>query len=193
MIRKAGGDDLRVVLAIYETAREYMKEHGNPTQWGDDYPAVEMLEADIARGELFVFERDGMIHGAFAFIIGDDPTYRVIEDGAWQNDRPYGAIHRVAGDGKVKGMFHHCANFCKAAISDLKIDTHQDNETMQRAVIKEGFIPCGRIYAEDGTPRIAYQFTGGQAMRRGDVKDETCGGDEPGRVMGAVPDHPGET
>lgn len=159
MIRRAARDDLETVLAIYKTAREYMKVNGNPTQWGDDYPAVEMLEADIRREELFVYESDGVIHGVFAFIIGDDPTYRVIEDGAWKNDRPYGAIHRVAGDGTVKGIFHHCTEFCKAGISDLKIDTHQDNVTMQRAVIKEGFEPCGRIYAEDGTPRIAYQFT----------------------------------
>ena len=36
------------------------------------------------------------------FIIGADPTYEVIEDGAWPDNSPYGTIHRIAGDGQVK-------------------------------------------------------------------------------------------
>ena len=35
---------------------------------------------------------EGTPCGVFAFIIGDDPTYQVIEDGGWLNDNPYGAI-----------------------------------------------------------------------------------------------------
>ena len=32
-------------------------------------------------------------------------SYQVIEDGAWLNDTlPYGTIHRIAGDGSVKGL-----------------------------------------------------------------------------------------
>ncbi len=41
---------------------------------------------------------------SFAFILGEDPTYQQI-DGAWLNDQPYGTIHRIAGNGKIKGTF----------------------------------------------------------------------------------------
>ena len=105
MIRLAQREDLSAILAVYEAARRYMRENGNPTQWGESYPERAMLEEDIRRRQLYVDEQEGAIHGAFAFILGEDPTYAYIEDGAWLNDAPYGTIHRVAGDGAVKGTF----------------------------------------------------------------------------------------
>ena len=41
-IRKATMNDLPDILAIYAYAREYMKEHGNPDQWKDNYPPLEL-------------------------------------------------------------------------------------------------------------------------------------------------------
>ncbi len=38
---------------------------------------------------------------------------RVIEDGAWPDNSPYGTIHRIAGDGQVKGLLQLCVAFCK--------------------------------------------------------------------------------
>lgn len=32
--------------------------------------------------------------------LGEDESYRVIEDGAWHLDQPYGTIHRLASNGK---------------------------------------------------------------------------------------------
>lgn len=46
--------------------------------------------------QLYVIEEDGQIHGVFAFILGADPTYAVIEDGAWRSDEAYGTIHHIA-------------------------------------------------------------------------------------------------
>lgn len=158
MIRLAKTEDLPVIMKIYETARTYMKENGNPAQWGDEYPAKEMLENDIRREELYVYCEDQVIHGVFAFIIGEDPTYLNIEDGSWLNDQPYGTIHRIAGDGIVKGVFKKCIDYCKKQIDNLRIDTHHDNHTMQHLISKNDFQKCGIIYVEDGSPRLAYQF-----------------------------------
>ena len=97
------------------------------------------------------------IHGVFVFIIGADPTYEVIEDGAWPDNSPYGTIHRIAGDGQVKGLLQLCVAFCKTQIKILRIDTHHDNRIMQRAIEKNGFQRCGIIYTANGSPRIAYQ------------------------------------
>ena len=154
-IRKAAPDDMSRILQIYALARTYMAEHGNPHQWGSVHPREELLWEDIRRGELYVVQSEKEIHGVFAFILGDDPTYSRIYDGAWHSDAPYGTIHRIAGDGSG-GILHECVGYCSGVIGHLRIDTHHDNLVMQRAVRKEGFRECGIIYISDGTPRIAY-------------------------------------
>lgn len=42
--------------------------------------------------------------GTFCFIVGEDPTYAVIDNGKWLNDAPYGVIHRMASNGKRKEL-----------------------------------------------------------------------------------------
>ena len=92
----------------------------------------------------------------FAFIIGDDPTYRVIE-GSWLNDRPYGVIHRIGSNGKAKGIIPFVMEYAFSRIDNIKIDTHKDNRIMQHVLEKNGFKYCGVITIEDGTKRVAYQ------------------------------------
>lgn len=158
-IRTALPDDLPSILRVYEIAREYMRQSGNPDQWGTDKPRKELLVEDIRKGELFVGEDEkGEIRFVFAFILGADPTYSYIEDGAWLSDAPYGTIHRIASDGTVSGVVKTAVEFCKKTISNIRIDTHEKNTTMQHVVEKLGFQKCGIIYIDDGTPRIAYQL-----------------------------------
>lgn len=156
-IRHAAEKDLPRILEIYAFARTFMAKTGNPTQWGTSHPEKEILLDDIEKEHLFVIEDEDVIHGAFAFIIGEDSTYRVIDDGAWLSDDTYGTIHRTASDGQTKGILGECIAFCAAKISNLRIDTHPANEIMQHLIEKHGFQKCGVIYAYDGTPRIAYQ------------------------------------
>lgn len=158
MIRHARINDMPAILDIYRMAREFMAAHGNTVQWQNNHPSREVLENDMEKGQLYVYENNGQIHGVFAFIPGDDPTYRVIENGAWIDDSPYAAIHRVASDGTEKGVFTKVANYCKGQISHLRIDTHELNLPMQGAVEKNGFQRCGTIYIADGSPRIAYEY-----------------------------------
>jgi RimJ/RimL family protein N-acetyltransferase len=159
MIRPAKYEDLDTIMDIYAIARKYMADNGNATQWPDSYPDRELLIKDIQSEQLFVYMENNKIHGTFAFIIGPEATYSYIENGAWKNENPYGTIHRVAGDGVVTGVFSQCLDFCKQRISNLRIDTHSDNYTMQHLIEKNGFEKCGVIYVRDGTPRIAYQYT----------------------------------
>lgn len=161
MIRTAERSDLEKMLEIYKTARAYMRGSGNPSQWGDSYPPRELLEEDLAQKQLFVCVENSTIYGVFAFIIGEDSTYRLIEDGAWKNDKPYGTIHRLAGDVQKKGVFAECLEYCRDQIDNLRADTHADNLTMQHLLEKHGFERCGVIYLADGSPRIAYQSCSG--------------------------------
>ena len=158
MIRHATPADLTIIMEIYRIAREYMQKNGNPTQWGKaGYPSTKLLKNDIQNGNLYVYEEDG-IHGVFAFILGEDPTYGTIE-GAWINNEPYGTIHRIASDMQQKGVFEKCLDFCKDRADNIRIDTHKNNATMRHLIEKNGFQECGIIHVQDGSPRIAYQYT----------------------------------
>jgi hypothetical protein len=51
-IRKTEIKDLDNVMMIYEDARSFMKENGNPNQWGDSYPERELIKRDISEGKV---------------------------------------------------------------------------------------------------------------------------------------------
>ncbi len=156
-IRKAKNEDLNTILKIYEFAREFMRQNNNPSQWGSSHPVKEILINDIKEGLLYVVTSNNIIHGVFAFIIGEDPTYINIENGKWLSSNTYGTIHRIASDGKIKGIFHFVVNYCYSIIPHIRIDTHEDNKIMQHLVNKEGFSYRGIIYVSDGTSRLAYE------------------------------------
>lgn len=157
MIRLAKECELPRLMEIFAVAKDYMRRTGNPSQWGDEYPSEEFLRGDIRKGELYVVEDEGVIHGCFVLAEGEDPTYATI-DGAWHSEGSYGTIHRVASDG-TGGVFAAAMDFAKARHHMLRIDTHEDNATMHHLVQKHGFRRCGIIFLEGyGGPRVAYDW-----------------------------------
>lgn len=149
--------DLPRILKIYDIAKAYMRANGNPNQWNGAYPDPETLRTDIEKQRLYVYKKDGRIHGVFMLLLEEEPTYAYIEDGSWREEAPYGTIHRLAGDGEVKGLFAKCVAFCEKKVPYLRADTHFDNHTMQHLLEKNGFERRGIIYLKNGDPRIAYQ------------------------------------
>ena len=149
--------DLPRILEIYDIAKAYMRANGNPNQWNGAYPDPETLRTDIEKQRLYVYKKAGSIHGVFMLLLEEEPTYAYIEDGSWREETPYGTIHRLAGDGEVKGLFAKCVAFCESKVKYLRADTHFDNHTMQHLLEKNGFERRGIIYLKNGDPRIAYQ------------------------------------
>lgn len=158
-IRPAQYSDFEAIMSIYAYAREQMRLSGNPWQWGADRPSPDTVKEDIARRQAYIMVHRNVPCGVFAFIIGEDPTYRRIDDGAWPNDKPYGTLHRIAGNGQAQGILASALAFCEKRIDNIRIDTHEDNKIMLHLLEKQGFQRCGHIYVEDGTQRIAYQKT----------------------------------
>lgn len=158
MFRGATRSDLEQILKIYARARELMAASGNPTQWGTSKPERELLEQDILSNRLFLYVHNGQIEAVFAFILGEEPTYRVIEDGAWLDDTlPYGTIHRLASAGLHSGVGSKVIEWCAERCDSLRADTHENNKAMQHILESCGFARCGIIHLADGSPRIAYQ------------------------------------
>ena len=132
MFRGAVRADMARILDIYARAREFMAKNGNSTQWGDNYPSPELLEEDIDTNRLFVYMVNGRMQAVFAFVLGEDPTYKVIEDGQWLNDTlPYGTLHRLASAGESKGIGKAVVEWCLEHCESLRADTHEDNQIMQ--------------------------------------------------------------
>ena len=100
---------------------------------------------------------NGKIAGTFYFKEGEDLSYREIFDGRWLNEKPYGVIHRITSAAGTKGVASFCFQWCFQQCGNLKIDTHDDNLPMQKALKKNGFVRCGVIFLEDGSKRIAFQ------------------------------------
>ena len=156
-VRKTRKEDLSQIAEIYKNAKKFMKENGNPTQWRGDYPNEFDAEQDIEKGIGYVCVDGEDVVGVFAFIEGVDPTYVHIYDGAWLDDKRYAAVHRIATLTQGKGVAKVCFDYCFQKCQNLKIDTHEDNLPMQKALIKNGFQYCGVIYLPNGEKRIAYQ------------------------------------
>ena len=163
-IRHSTKNDLCDIMKIYEFARCFMAKQGNPNQWGPtNWPPEELIQSDIADGKSYVCICENRIVGTFFFDQGKDiePTYRVIEDGAWLDDSPYGVVHRLAGNGAVKGIGKFCLEWAFKQCGHLRVDTHEDNRVMQNLLNKCGFVYCGIIHVEkDGYPRLAYEKSG---------------------------------
>lgn len=157
-IRTADRQDLMQIMSIYRYAQDYMINHGNPNQWGHFYPDEIQIGSDIAAGACKVLYDESGIHGVCALFTAKDPTYEHIEKGQWLNEEPYMTIHRLAGDGSVHGLFKLVVDYCKDQTSNIRVDTHADNITMQRLIEKNGFTRCGIIHVRNGSERIAYQW-----------------------------------
>lgn len=145
-------------MDVIATARQIMRENGNLTQWVG-YPSIEVIAEDIQLSQAFVCWQDDQIVGYFCFITGadPDPNYRVIENGQWLDDQPYGVIHRLASGRQVKGVAQAAFDYAFSVVDNVRVDTHHDNLPMQNFLKKNGFAYCGIIYVADGTPRDAFQ------------------------------------
>lgn len=151
--------ELPEIIEIYNSARLFMAEQGNPDQWNGGYPSRHLLKQDIAEKQLFLYKSGDKILAVFRFTLGDDPTYRVIYDGSWLNELPYGVIHRIAVAEHGRGVGRACIEWCLDRCHNIRIDTSSENRPMQRLLRSMGFAECGTIYIETGEPRIAFQIT----------------------------------
>lgn len=157
-IRQAELADLDSIMRIFDRARQFMISVGNPTQWGDGYPEVDLMIEEIKLNHCYVVLNESkLIVATFCYIEGDDPTYHVIESGKWLNNDSYAVLHRLASDGTVKGIGKLCLDWCFKHTTNLRVDTHKDNKVLQNILSDYGFTYCGIIYVRNHSPRLAYQ------------------------------------
>ena len=157
-IRPATMADVNEAAKIYDNARRFMKESGNPNQWGGAHPNGEDVMIGIEKGVSYVCEDKGEVVASFYFEKNaDDPTYHKIYEGEWKSDEPYAVIHRIAVKYRGKGIIDFCFNECFKLFPNIRIDTHRNNIPMQKCLKRHGFEYCGIIHLLSGDERLAFQ------------------------------------
>ncbi|MBP3908015.1 MAG: GNAT family N-acetyltransferase [Turicibacter sp.] len=156
-------EDIERVMEIIKQAQQYFKEKGI-NQWQNGYPNAKVIENDIKNGHSFVLIKNNEIVGTIAISFEGEATYNKIFEGAWKSNDNYAVIHRIAVDQELKGiglsseMIKQTELMCnKKSVGSIKVDTHEDNQAMQRSLIKNGFDYCGVIYLADGSKRVAFE------------------------------------
>lgn len=166
MIRKVEEKDLDIVDELFNEGREYFRKHGI-NQWQSEpggYPSKNDVKKDMENSGGYVAVEDDMVIGYSYINELDEKNYHYIE-GDWLNDEPYVVVHRTCVSNACKGkgvgslFFEKAKEICvNKGLHSIRVDTHQDNLSMQRLLEKNGFIKCGIIYVQDGSPRYAYQL-----------------------------------
>ncbi|MDM0449833.1 GNAT family N-acetyltransferase [Clostridium perfringens] len=161
--RQAKISDLDQIVEIIELSKKYLKET-KVDQWQNGYPAKEDLRRDIESGNSYVLTNKDEIVATTLISLEGESTYNSIFNGEWITNEEYIVMHRVAVHEKYKGkgIFKELIKEAESlalnkGISSIKIDTHRDNISMQRAVVKNDFKKCGIIYLEEGSERIAFE------------------------------------
>ncbi|MBQ9827746.1 MAG: N-acetyltransferase [Lachnospiraceae bacterium] len=158
MIRPAAASDKTELRRIFDSAKEFMDMTGNPDQWPKGSPYDDEIADEIERGRMHVLYDEDGTYGAFIVFDTPDPTYAVIEDGAWKHDGPYRTIHRVASDHTRRNVFGEIMAFASRDAEHIRMDTYKDNTVMQHVLEKFGFERRGIIHLQNGSPRIAYEW-----------------------------------
>ncbi|MCO7174965.1 GNAT family N-acetyltransferase [Sporolactobacillus kofuensis] len=166
-LRKATDDDLLEINKIIDSAKLLLKAN-EINQWQDGYPDLETLHHDIEQQVCYVLIVDQQIAGVGVILQDKDPGYEKIVQGSWldSDQSTYRSIHRVALSPDFRGqhlsatLMNHLITAARLAGStDLRIDTHPENNAMQRVIQKSGFDYRGVIYLERShDKRWAYQL-----------------------------------
>ncbi|NLY77092.1 MAG: GNAT family N-acetyltransferase [Tissierellia bacterium] len=161
--RRAVKSDIDRIMNIIKQAQDYFKEQGI-NQWQNNYPNPDTINKDIEKGYGYVLLKEGEIVGTVAVSFDGERTYDRIYDGKWIGNIDYAVIHRMAIDSNLRGqglasvIIDNIERMCLAKdIHSIRIDTHEDNKSMQRLIEKNGFKYCGIIYLDDNSKRLAYE------------------------------------
>ncbi|SHJ06010.1 Ribosomal protein S18 acetylase RimI [Clostridium cavendishii DSM 21758] len=161
--RRAVETDVNNIMNIIKQAQAYFKAQGID-QWQDNYPNIEIISDDIANKNSYVMAKDDIIVASAVVSFDGEKTYDNIYDGQWISNNEYAVIHRIAVDNTYKGLglssqiMKNIEQLCLSkGIHSIKIDTHEENLSMQKMLKKNKFQYCGIIYLEDGSKRVAFE------------------------------------
>ncbi len=162
---KAKKEDLPLIVEIIKDAQDLLASQ-NIDQWQNGYPTKSILLDDIQNMESYLLtDAKGFPLATAMFSTKGEPTYSKI-DGDWitTGQTQYGVIHRMAVSksyrrkGIAKFIFNAFETMlAKSNIKSMRIDTHEENYSMQKLLKGSEYSYCGIIYLMNGDKRLAYE------------------------------------
>lgn len=161
IFRLAADSDISKIMVIIDQAKQQMRREGKD-QWNEFYPTKEHIFNDIHTHQGYVLCLKEKIIAYVAIVFSGEPAYNSIE-GNWLSDQPYATLHRLAVANEMKrkgiatGLLKRVEILAKVKdFASIRIDTNDDNESMQRIIQKSGYSYCGVIHYIRGS-RLAYE------------------------------------
>lgn len=151
-IRRCCPQDISRVAAFYDRVTDYLVGHINYPHWRAGlYPALPYVQAMAATDNMYLYEHEGAVVGAF--VLNDDPQGEY-DRGAWSRDLLLGRyliIHALATDptltrqGIAREMVRFCLSYARQqGYSAVRLDTTLDNLPAKRL-----YLGCGFAYVGD--------------------------------------------
>ena len=162
LFRLAKQNDYRDIIDIFYEAKTYLKEL-TKTQW-QSTPKEADFFVSIKKKHSYVVEMDGVIVAHASIIFNCVPKARIPIDSDFVGKAPFGSIHLVMVKEKYKGLgivgklFAFLEqNTLAKGIKWLRIDTHELNVPMQKAILKFGFKYIGVVIINNNQLRLGYE------------------------------------
>ena len=162
-IRLATTHDVLAIWAILQQGIAKRKAEGS-TQWQDGYPNIDVVTADVLKGEGYVVCTNlGVIVAYMAVSANIEPAYQALQQGWLTYHEPYVVIHRLAVcqtpkiTGLASWMLAQAEVLAKSfRVKSIKVDTNFDNAPMLHLFKKHGYSYAGEVYFR-GSARMAFE------------------------------------
>ena len=157
IMRKALPHEAQIVNEILNNGKQLLAQADIP-QWCEEYPNIDIVNADIAAGNEYVATNKlaNTIVGALTLITTGETDYDTIK-GEWltqshSSNPTYAVIHRCAiaqgseRQGIMYKMFKAAEDIAReAGCISMRVDTHHKNMRMFALTKKLGYTDCGEI------------------------------------------------
>lgn len=151
VIRLGTLEDVAGVMGLVRRVVPLMRAMGN-LQWDDAYPNDGVFARDVALGQMWVAEREGVIAGVAAITMDQEAEYAQV---GWDMTQPAVVVHRLAvapayrGAGIAGKLMEQAEVVARErGIVMLRVDTNTENPATLRLFPKLGYVLAGEIGLE---------------------------------------------
>ena len=170
--RRACVEDIPPILQIFREGQAFLQAQNVPQWRPGTEPTIKEAEAAVQTEQGYVLTVEDTVAAFIMLVPGPDGS-PPLSQGEWPGrDEDYVALHRVAVSANMRGM-GLCSKLLEAAIEQgiklgyraVRIDTHPDNQIMQRAILRVGFQQVGvmELSIPYGT-RLVYVYHGSKSV-----------------------------
>jgi ribosomal protein S18 acetylase RimI-like enzyme len=149
-IQKGTMDDLNKIVEMYIIARRDLKEN-DIHQWDYNDPSVQMLQADLKAGTLYVAKDGERILGSVVLDEQKEPEHEDIDWGVEKGKALY--LHRLVvhldyqGEGTGKALMAFADQYAKEhGYTSIRLDAYEENDVARGLYEHFGYEEMGKVY-----------------------------------------------